>query len=537
MAAGDMSSRAHRALILDDDSEFRRVVVDALNERGFVTDEAANPVEGLSRIDDQNYHLLIFDISMTGSPSNRDWLDLLRDLRAEGKIDAAKIVVLSQFARIKQNTREAFRDYDVDDVVDRTAFDDEVFGDEMKKLVETLEFNPTLQVAWTHGDTEAAEVLVNLKIAGTRVRRNTPRHERLVAELDDLLCRLFWKAESILVSILPAGRGGAGVLRVQPTFHSGPGAPVVVKFGDVHDIEAENDHYDEYVKDFLAGARAASVKSRARTRLLGGICYALFGAEEFETFSAFYARETTAEIAKVIDNLFLSTCATWYVSPTPATYDLAKEYRTRLGMTAENLNTGWKDLKYAQGSETLKFTTLQSPLSVRNPISAAFKVINQSTFRCTTHGDLTGGNILVDHERNTWLIDFARTGVGHVLSDLALLDVFTRCALLGVDEATLDERLLLERALLEVKNFDSAGKPKVEDFATGNAALKKAFVTSLHIRALAAKHGWHRNQPRTDYDVATMFYALNMVRFYHLAPVQRMHGLLAAGLLAERLQL
>ena len=71
-----------------------------------------------------------------------------------------------------------------------------------------------------------------------------------------------------------------------------------------------------------------------------------------------------------------------------------------------------------------------------------------------------------------------------------------------------------------------------------NAALQKAFQTSLFIRSLAAKHGRHRNSTEMpDYELATMFYGTNMIRFYHLATVQKEHGLLAAGLLAERLRL
>ena len=39
------------------------------------------------------------------------------------------------------------------------------------------------------------------------------------------------------------------------------------------------------------------------------------------------------------------------------------------------------------------------------------------------HGDLHGGNLLLDVAGNVWLIDFATTGPGHSLTDLAKLVV------------------------------------------------------------------------------------------------------------------
>jgi thiamine kinase-like enzyme len=39
-----------------------------------------------------------------------------------------------------------------------------------------------------------------------------------------------------------------------------------------------------------------------------------------------------------------------------------------------------------------------------------------------THGDLHAGNLLIDDSNNIWVIDFERTGEGHVLQDFIELE-------------------------------------------------------------------------------------------------------------------
>lgn len=536
MAADGVSTRPYRALLLDDGAEWRRMIGKTLRGSAFVVDEASDPRAAALLAEQCTYHLLIFDIKMKEQGDDREGLDLLHDWHIEGKTEPAIVVVISQHAGAER-TREAFKDYGAADVLDKRKFDNSVFGERMLALLrEKLHFNPALQIGWVHGTNEASEAIVNLKIAGTRIKRNTPLHTRILSELDDLLCRLFWKADSILVSSMPTGRSGAGILRVDPIFSNGPGTPVVVKFGNVADIKAERQNYEDFVESRLT--RVTSIVNRARTQLVGGICYRLLGADEFEPYAAFYSRENPEDIRQVIDNLFLSTCQHWYThTKGPNMLDLAAEYREILGMSAENLAGAWKELKTVQGAATLKFESLNTVGTIKNPIPLAQSSFSSHWYLCDTHGDLNGGNILIDPERKTWLIDFLRTGPGHVLRDHAFLDVYTRCALLGAGEATLDERLVLENALLQLRGVDATGVP-MGRLGSENTALLKAFDTSRYLRALAAKHGRHRIATEmADYDLAMMFYAMNMIRFYHLSTVQKEHGLLAAGLLAERLRL
>src|SRR3712207_7483701 len=58
-----------------------------------------------------------------------------------------------------------------------------------------------------------------------------------------------------------------------------------------------------------------------------------------------------------------------------------------------------------------------------------------------SHGDFNPQNILVDAAHHPWLIDFMRTGPGHILRDVALLESATRIYLMAPDDASLNERL------------------------------------------------------------------------------------------------
>ncbi|NIW44191.1 MAG: phosphotransferase [Gammaproteobacteria bacterium] len=160
-----------------------------------------------------------------------------------------------------------------------------------------------------------------------------------------------------------------------------------------------------------------------------------------------------------------------------------------------------------------------------------------STYVCITHGDLNESNILIDQLGRTWLIDFRDTGEAHILRDVAKLDAVIRFELLAPEEATLAERLAMEEALANIKDFNELVH-STNNFSTANAALTKAYNISIYLRRLAHRLiGQNRNANFNEYHVASYYQALNAVRFTSLPPLQREHALLSASLLAESLGL
>ena len=262
---------------------------------------------------------------------------------------------------------------------------------------------------------------------------------RLPAELDDLLCRLPPEAGRVVLRALAPGLSGSGVLWAQYYTDRGPAEPVVIKIGDARDIEEEHRRFKTYVEGFVGGNRSTTVRVLSRTQHLGGIVYSFLGVEgrQFEDFERFYRRVELTKIREILDRLFLKNCVRWYKNPGQLQpYDLALDYRNLLGLTAERLKQAVSErLRSVQGESHLRFQSL-GDRTFTNPIAAVDPPALRSTYTSTTHGDLNQHNILLDEAGHPWLIDFLRTGVGHVLRDVTQLDAGVRFQLLAPEEAS-----------------------------------------------------------------------------------------------------
>lgn len=534
------SSRQRRVLVLEDEETWRKVLTRILQGKGFLVDAAANPAEAASLLKEKLYHLLVLDISMeTGNAEDRQGMDFLRRLYEDGQSEAFIVVILSGYGN-PARFREAFARYGVKDFLEKRGFDNIRFIEDIERVwSKDGQIKLDLPIEWQNVK-GAEEAVLNLRVDDTRVKPSTPLHARLAIEIEDLLCRLFHKAEAIAVEPMQRGKSGAGVLRVLPVYPGLAGHSVVVKFGDAQDIQMETAHFRQSVQGFLGGARSTSIQATQRTPLLGGICYSLLGASrgDFEDFSTLYRRSDVGAIRSVLNNLFRDTCAAWYASPGHLQlHDLSAEYQSLLGLSPEKLEEPLrKGLKGVQGKERLRFDSLGLDRTFVNPMLIGFdRRLVKLTYTCTTHGDLNANNILVDQGGSTWLIDFLRTGPGHILRDFAQLDATVRLQLLASEEASLEERLEMEEALLSVDRLSEVASLQMR-LPTANKAVAKAFATSVHLRMLAAEQvSRNPKDDLSEYHIASLYFAMNTIRFWNLPGLQREHAFLSAALLAERL--
>jgi thiamine kinase-like enzyme len=386
------------------------------------------------------------------------------------------------------------------------------------------------------------QVVYNLEIDGTRIKRNKSLRSQVALELDDLLCRLFYEAESILVRPLTLGLSTMGVLRVQPFYGGGGGRAVIIKFGDFRKIEQEYSNFKKYVQSFIGGGRSTSILDLRRTPHLGGIIYSLLGADNdhLEDFGNFYKHADESQIRDVLDLLFLDTCSAWYANHGKLQpYNLTEDYQQLFGLTSEKLEHPLSELqRVVQGTQKLSFKSLNSERAFTNPFPGmAGPPLIRFTYSCPTHGDFNPHNLLVDSTGHTWLIDFQRTGQGHILQDVAKLDSEIRFFLLTSEEATLDERLSMEEALCSIERFSQVEQLPIR-FTAENTALAKAYSTVVHLRNLASKLvAQNPSDDIGEYYIALFYNAINTIRFYSLPLGQREHALLCASLLADRLGL
>ena len=521
--------------MVDDDEPWLVTVGSVLERAGFNVTSVSSIAAARELLKSGFFHLIVLDIQMDQSDEdNEDGMYLLKELSELNLLDAVAVVMLSGWGTLKR-MRDAFSRYQVVDFFTKNEFVGSQFAASVQEIfAQKMKINLDLDIQWQTGD--AVEAVLNLRIDGNRIRKDTGDQDLLAEELEDLLCRLLSSAQGILARPLKRGQSGNGVITVQPFYSFGAGQAQVVKYGQVAEIYNENSNFEKYVKNLIG--RSTVIHEIRRTPRLAGILYSFLGAanEQTESFSDYYAHASISDVKQVLDRLFLVTCEAWYSSPGQLRpLDLTRHYQNRMNFTQENLNRALAEkLKANLGkNNTLNFPAL-GERAFNNPIPVvASKRFIRTTYECITHGDLNASNIFVDSDRHAWLIDFGCTGPGHILRDVAELDSMVRFQLLSGDSATLEERLFLEESLNKIPLTDINGS--AVEFETDNAALDKAFHVSLHLRALAAKLiSPHRDTDMSEYQIALLYYGINTIRFYALDTVQRQHALVSSSLLADR---
>lgn len=538
--------RQGRILIVDNLLVWREELVETLQRKGYYANSASTTVEAIRRLNENFYHVLVTSIRMNEiDERNTEGLELLGELEKSGLSEATKAIILSAFDT-PDHMRLAFKDYKVVDFLSKSQFSKEAFLSCIEQaFAKEARINLGLEILSRTGSNIAKQAVLNLDIKGSRVKQGDERHDLIAEELEDLLCRLFYETKGILVRLVPAGKSGAGVLRVQPFYNNrGIGREVIVKFGDARKIQEERLRFKEYVEPFIGGGRSTAIHDMRRTTHLGGIIYTFLGTgnQELKDFADFYHSASVEQITKALDVLFQETCSTWYANRQRQLLDLKADYQRLIGYTPGELDQiRLKQFKSVRGKQKLTFTTLSSQRKFTNPLLVMAETsLARTTYTCTTHGDFNPRNLLVDSTGHVWLIDFQGTGLSHILRDIAMLDSAIRFQLLAEGAASLDERFHLEEMLLsDIQRFSQV-EQLADSIQTENQEITKAYATVVHLRRLAYRLMAQSQQDDThddisEYYIALFYTALNTLQFFSLSPAQREHALLSASLLAEHL--
>lgn len=538
-----MDKRQGRVLVVDNLQQWRDALVEMLRDSDYHADAAATIAEALQQLDNSFYHVLIADIRMEETDeSNIDGMYLLGELDKRGLSEASKVIMLSAYGT-KEQMRTSFKDFKVADFLSKDNFNKQIFLESVRQaFLEQVNINLALEVL-SEPRSKLEQVVIALGIGSNKLKRGSPLHSQLTAELDDLLCRLFYQVKGIIVRPLTPGYSGTAVLRIQP-FHKnkGMGRELIVKFGDALLIEREYRNFKEYVEPFLASGRNTIILAIRRTSHLAGILYSLLGtnSDELENFGSFYLSAHPAQIEEVLEHLFIDTCGAWYANHEyPQPLDLAADYRQLFGFSHRELEQILsRKLKSVRKNRRLIFNSLNSDRTFTNPLNVIDNLsLTRPTYVCTTHGDFNSRNLFVGDTGHVWLIDFQQTGKGHFLRDIATLDSAIRFQLLLAKEATLEERLHLEEALCSIERFSQV-KELASRFSTTNQAVAKAFSTVVYLRGLAKRLvEQHITDNFSEYYIALLYNALNTLRFSSLSVELREHALLSASLLIDRLEL
>jgi hypothetical protein len=247
----------------------------------------------------------------------------------------------------------------------------------------------------------------------------------------------------------------------------------------------------------------------------------------------FYAHHSADEMVQVLKHLFVDTCHRWYANRTARqNQDLRDLYARALKLSVEKLKAVVQDLGIREGADSAASRQRLPGLKAKIPSPLDWLRRHPNLLaevsRCYTHGDLHSRNVLVDTTGQAWLIDFYRTGLGHLFRDLIELECDVKFVLLDV--ADLASLFRFEVALLKASEFgDIPTLPRFDE-----PELRKAFIVVLGIRRIASQLA-DSGADMLDYYQGLVLQTLTMIRLRHVLPSQKLHAYLAASLLCQRL--
>ena len=511
-----------RILILEDDPLWQITLSEVLEPLVEHVVTVATLADALDILDKRYFNVALVDLSLhDGDAKDTQGLEFLRQLDARNLEDTVRCIILSAYGTNKR-VRAVFHDYRVVDFLEKGEFSPKELVKAIEQALEANHLDRDLDIQLSNGHD-----LGHLWERFTWARREDPF--QLQPELYDLLRRLFPDTESLLIRDLPAGQSGAGVLQVEPYYAAGAGTPVVVKFGKKEKIRQEHDNYTRYVQQFV-GSYSSTQLRHALGRVMGAVSYQLIGTElnAVVSFADYYRQHTAEEVCSALDHLFCNTCGRWYDNREGIrrSRDFLKLYQSGLHIKWDEVWQGAAATGVDLDNGHIEFPGLAGKyVNPKQWLAANAENARIASWQATTHGDLNEHNILVTPLGDCWLIDFYRTGPGHILRDAAELETAIKFNLAEIDD--LAEYQRFERRLLEQIKLNEP-----VEMGTRNS-LYKPFTVVSHLRKLADPMAGATNE-MPEYYWGLLLTTLNLLRLEPLRPHWR-KALLSAALVCERL--
>ncbi|HQK56508.1 MAG TPA: anti-sigma factor antagonist [Methanolinea sp.] len=340
---------------------------------------------------------------------------------------------------------------------------------------------------------------------------------------------------------ISGGYSGSLVFRDDAYDHSGRREmPFVLKIDRWENIQAEIEGYEGHVKRYIQN-NATQVIQKARSGEYGGILYTFvgIGGPQSRIFSLedYYRTHPAEEVLAVFDILFRKVLRSWYGQPRLRDLPLYRVYgnifryedvrnwaESRYGITAADEAI---DLPYGLG-------TSANPLYFMEHILPDRRSRAWSVYEGSVHGDLNMRNVLMDEERNLWLIDFAMTGHSHILRDIAKLESVLKFEMIPIEtEERLRELITLERIILGPKRLGEI--PDVPE-GISDPDVAKAFRVILHLRKYADTITLLDDDIR-QYYLSLLYYTLCVPAFVSVSDSMREYAWISSSLLCESLRM
>lgn len=490
-----------RILIVEDDAIWIRLMTKLLGSIASVVDAAQTLADAQYCLEQRYYNVVIVDLNMRDEdPKNSDGLEFLALLQRLQLAHTVRPIVLSAYGDMDL-VRQVFHDYKVADFLKKMPLTQSgVLKEAVMRALDENHLNRPLTIT-VAGEEQLKTLWGHLHWT----QREDPM--QLEPEFYDLLRRLFPKARQLFIRKLPAGQSGAGVLEVEPGYAFAVGEPIVLKFGKRDKILQEYHNYTQYVEPYISNLCSTQLGCETG-RVLGAITYRLLGAEPgaVTSFANFYARSSVDAILAATDSLFRKTCARWYDNhwPLRERRDLVALYSCSFNLVWDEVWANIKTLGFDPDAETLQFPDL--PGTFLNPkrwLEKRHFQLYLPAWCALTHGDLNVHNVLVTAHGDCWLIDFYRSGVGHILRDLVVLETSMKFELTAYTD--LAQFYEAETHLLHQQSMDKPLPPAADH------PQQKLLTVLGHLREVADMFTGATNSMH-EYNASLLLTTLNLLR-------------------------
>src|ERR1044072_8110542 len=317
-----MIKRKPRILFVDDDKDLLYDLGELLKVKGFEVYTALSKEKAIEIASQIWLDLAIIDIRLIKTPSNDNKSGFDLALELDPMLPKIFITAYEDFHLAVEAQDWKMRDQgNVRAFVPKASSPEEI----IKQIWQALnKVNFNLHIDWGEEGEHSARMLIDM-LKGYK-HKSEEEKKAAEEELENLFCRAFNEANSVLVVELRIGKGGCGVARVRPKEKKGEGRDVIIKdvimkFGSREKIEKEWSNYNEYELKYVPHGATVVEGFPARTLHLGAIKYSFVGGAGIAgSFSWYYRNSLPEDIIETLNFLFEETCGMWYRnSRTPQT--------------------------------------------------------------------------------------------------------------------------------------------------------------------------------------------------------------------------
>ena len=402
-----------RILVIDDDPrvrmELQNILLANFQDEVIVAcaegSSSALASEAARLVDEFCPHVMIIDMSLVGS-KDRGGLRLIKELGGRRSILYSAYFEPSNLLEAKRLGAEAW-----------VSKEDhpQVLIDEVRKILSCV-----------HSDFAGKQIngdgaTMPLAEVPQRVLENA--HGTIpFGAATDLLCEAFPHHKSIILSDIdeevvsndPSTFHRSAVFRAILDGHDAR----IVKFGHKENIEKEKENFNKYVMPLTTAFYAVVLDTLNMGSLGCGIySYLPINAGQLTPFSTSYRKATSVDkLAAPLHHLFHEVWGDYYADA---------KWQAHGETLFDCYDRDYRLLRPTMASRISALRKNERLARLRDPVSWLNKHYKQAPrdYRlAVTHGDLHGDNLFVQ-ENTAWLIDFERTGPGHIARDFIELEV------------------------------------------------------------------------------------------------------------------